>query len=137
MNAEHNHDHSGNCIGHCRAQRFAMDSHCVEQFEKEKAAIKSYEDGWDRWDGPIWPWRQTNDPQSQMKMENEWQGCCNTPSERVEQLTKVVSKKSVEPPRPTKPIGSVKWASPISSLWSARTNPLCPNCGMIGSSSCL
>lgn len=26
-----------------------------EAFEREKAAIKSYEEGWDRWDGPIWP----------------------------------------------------------------------------------
>ncbi|USP79303.1 hypothetical protein yc1106_06577 [Curvularia clavata] len=26
-----------------------------EAFEREKAAIISYEDGWDRWDGPIWP----------------------------------------------------------------------------------
>jgi hypothetical protein len=24
-------------------------------FEREKAAITSYEEGWDRWDGPIWP----------------------------------------------------------------------------------
>ncbi|KAF2713547.1 hypothetical protein K504DRAFT_462057 [Pleomassaria siparia CBS 279.74] len=24
-------------------------------FEREKAAIKSYEEGWDRWDGPVWP----------------------------------------------------------------------------------
>ncbi|MBO1765081.1 hypothetical protein JQN64_28330, partial [Escherichia coli] len=26
-----------------------------EAFEREKAAIISYEDGWDRWDGPVWP----------------------------------------------------------------------------------
>jgi hypothetical protein len=26
-----------------------------EAFEREKAAITSYEEGWDRWDGPIWP----------------------------------------------------------------------------------
>jgi len=24
-------------------------------FEREKAAITSYEEGWDRWDGPIYP----------------------------------------------------------------------------------
>jgi hypothetical protein len=24
-------------------------------FEREKAEITSYEQGWDRWDGPIWP----------------------------------------------------------------------------------
>jgi|TARA_R110002003_G_scaffold54_7_gene4726 hypothetical protein len=24
-------------------------------YEREKAAITSYEAGWDRWDGPIWP----------------------------------------------------------------------------------
>jgi hypothetical protein len=23
--------------------------------EREKTAITSYEEGWDRWDGPIWP----------------------------------------------------------------------------------
>ena len=26
-----------------------------EAFEREKAAITCYEEGWDRWDGPIWP----------------------------------------------------------------------------------
>jgi hypothetical protein len=26
-----------------------------EAFEREKAAITSYEEGWDRWDGPVWP----------------------------------------------------------------------------------
>lgn len=26
-----------------------------EAFEREKAAIVSYEEGWDRWDGPVWP----------------------------------------------------------------------------------
>jgi hypothetical protein len=31
-----------------------------EAFEHEKAAIKSYEDGWDEWDGPIWPWRRSH-----------------------------------------------------------------------------
>lgn len=24
-------------------------------FELEKASITSYEQGWDRWDGPVWP----------------------------------------------------------------------------------
>ena len=55
-----------------------MDSHCAAAFEAEKAAITSYEDGWDRWDGPVWPWRHTNVPAAaaQEKMENEWAGCC-------------------------------------------------------------
>lgn len=26
-----------------------------EAFEREKAAITCYEEGWDRWDGPVWP----------------------------------------------------------------------------------
>ncbi|KAF2471029.1 uncharacterized protein BDR25DRAFT_303580 [Lindgomyces ingoldianus] len=26
-----------------------------ESFEQEKAHITSYEEGWDRWDGPMWP----------------------------------------------------------------------------------
>jgi hypothetical protein len=26
-----------------------------QDFEREKAAITSYEEGWDRWDGPVWP----------------------------------------------------------------------------------
>lgn len=26
--------------------------------ELEKEGITSYEDGWDEWDGPIWPWRE-------------------------------------------------------------------------------
>lgn len=30
-------------------------------FEREKASIISYEDGWDEWDGPIWPWKQNNE----------------------------------------------------------------------------
>ncbi|KAF2196198.1 hypothetical protein GQ43DRAFT_445340, partial [Delitschia confertaspora ATCC 74209] len=29
-------------------------------FEAEKAAITSYEDGWDRWDGPVYPYKQRN-----------------------------------------------------------------------------
>jgi hypothetical protein len=27
----------------------------TEAFERELAALTAYEDGWDRWDGPIWP----------------------------------------------------------------------------------
>jgi hypothetical protein len=74
---------TGCCVGHCRAQRFAMDSHYAAHFEKEKAAIKSYEDGWDEWDGPIWPWRETNNPQAQQKLEDEYQGCCRTPTDNT------------------------------------------------------
>lgn len=72
------HNHASCRMGHVRAQRLAMDSYRDELFEKEKTAIKSYEDGWDDWDGPIWPWRETNQPQAQQKLENAYQGCCNT-----------------------------------------------------------
>ena len=27
----------------------------TEAFERELAALTAYEDGWDRWDGPVWP----------------------------------------------------------------------------------
>lgn len=70
------HTRTSSCTGHCRAQRFAMDSWSSQAYEAEKAAITSYEDGWDRWDGPIWPWRHTNIPQSSQNLENEWAGCC-------------------------------------------------------------
>ncbi|KKY20207.1 hypothetical protein UCDDS831_g05008 [Diplodia seriata] len=32
-------------------------------FEAEKAAITSYEENWDSWDGPVWDWRSTNKPE--------------------------------------------------------------------------
>lgn len=64
-----------------------MDYYCSEQYEKEKAAITSYEEGWDRWDGPIWPWRQTNQPEEQ---EEEWQGCCTPPSETGRSLAELL-----------------------------------------------
>lgn len=46
--------------GYCRAQEAALRSNCKAAYEEEKASIKAYEDGWDDWDGPIWPWRQTD-----------------------------------------------------------------------------
>jgi len=58
-----------------------MNYYCSEQYEKEQAAIKSYEEGWDRWDGPIWPWRETNFTEAQ---ENAWQGCCCAPTHEEE-----------------------------------------------------
>ncbi|KAF2182564.1 hypothetical protein K469DRAFT_711742, partial [Zopfia rhizophila CBS 207.26] len=33
-------------------QKFSL---AEESFEREKAQIASYEEGWDRWDGPMWP----------------------------------------------------------------------------------
>jgi hypothetical protein len=30
----------------------------AETFEEEKSHIISYEDGWDEWDGPIWPYKE-------------------------------------------------------------------------------
>lgn len=38
-----------------------------EGLEREKAAITSYEDGWDEWDGPIWPWRETSTEKIELK----------------------------------------------------------------------
>jgi len=49
---------SKECLGHCRAGQVAVqDSIAKAAYEMEKASIKSYEDGWDDWDGPIWPWK--------------------------------------------------------------------------------
>lgn len=64
--------HSGTCPGHIRAQRFALQSCCRTAYEREKAAIKSYEDGWDRWDGPVWPM----DNNLSAEQELHWEGCC-------------------------------------------------------------
>jgi hypothetical protein len=50
-----------------------MDYSDTEAYEREKAAITSYEDGWDAWDGPVWPWRQTNISATQ---EEHFDGCC-------------------------------------------------------------
>ncbi|KAF2803754.1 uncharacterized protein BDZ99DRAFT_162085 [Mytilinidion resinicola] len=141
--------HAGCCMGHCRAQRFAMDSHCAAAFEKEKATIKAYEDGWDNWDGPIWPWRETNKPQAQQKLEDEYQGCCSTPEQttintcesnistqpstmtdlsialaNVHQL-----KPSADSSRPSRPASLGGSVSSSSSLWSSRTTSPCPTCG--------
>ncbi|KAF2500332.1 hypothetical protein BU16DRAFT_244039 [Lophium mytilinum] len=124
--------HAGCCMGHCRAQRFAMDSHCAVAFEKEKASIKAYEDGWDEWDGPIWPWRETNNPEAQQKLENEYQGCCSTPEQHTIDTTLANAHQpqthtdSLRPTRPASVAGSV---SPSSSLWSSRTTSPCPTCG--------
>lgn len=40
------------------AQIISSPTQDQEEFEREKAAIHAYEDGWDEWDGPIYPWRQ-------------------------------------------------------------------------------
>ncbi|OCK80542.1 hypothetical protein K432DRAFT_392950 [Lepidopterella palustris CBS 459.81] len=138
MTDQNHHNHASCCMGHVRAQRCAMDSHCAALFEKEKASIKSYEDGWDEWDGPIWPWRETNNPEGQQKMENEYQGCCNTPPEKVAMLTQAISQKAqphIESPHPARPTSSCGSASPTSSLWSSRTASPCPTCGRGASSS--
>ncbi|KAF4305371.1 hypothetical protein GTA08_BOTSDO06531 [Botryosphaeria dothidea] len=106
--------------GHCRAQRFEMDAlNARAAWEAEKAAIVSYEDGWDRWDGPIWPWRETNKPASQQKKEN------NTTT--------------LAPPRPelsrsssTNSIGS---ATSGASLWTQGSTHACSRCGHGGATS--
>jgi hypothetical protein len=38
-----------------------------ETFELEKATITSYEEGWDEWDGPVWPWRQSDTKTIELK----------------------------------------------------------------------
>lgn len=46
------------CLGHVRAQEIAVRSDAAKfAYEMEKASIKGYEEGWDRWDGPVWPYR--------------------------------------------------------------------------------
>jgi len=64
--------HDPTCPGHVRAQRHELQSCCRAAYEQEKAAIKSYEDGWDRWDGPIWP----NENNLSTEQELHWDGCC-------------------------------------------------------------
>ena len=39
----------------------------ISIFEYEKAAITSYEEGWDEWDGPIWPWRRSSTETIELK----------------------------------------------------------------------
>ena len=80
-----NQAHAGTCIGHCRAQRFALDYaphcdlirptpyYCTEQYEKDKAALTSYEEGW----------VQTFNSEAQAKLEDDYEGCCNTPPEQA------------------------------------------------------
>lgn len=47
------------CLGHVRAQEIAVRSDAAKiAYEMEKASIKGYEEGWDRWDGPVWPYRK-------------------------------------------------------------------------------
>ncbi|OCL10232.1 hypothetical protein AOQ84DRAFT_375096 [Glonium stellatum] len=129
------HSHAGCRMGHVRAQRFAMDSHYDDLFEKEKAAIKSYEDGWDDWDGPIWPWRETNHSQTQQKLENEYQGCCNAdagvgvPAHSTTEKLQPCSKSS----SPALSTSSNDPVSPHSPLWGSRTTSHCPNCGRVTS----
>ncbi|KAF2121855.1 hypothetical protein BDV96DRAFT_593816 [Lophiotrema nucula] len=132
-------DHS---IGHCRAQRFALTSQWNEQYEKEKASIKAYEDGWDRWDGPIWPWRHTNHLQhSDESFEEHWVGCCDSPLADDEVVAKIVTAKSNElpvqysPPRPASTLSASTISTVNSSVNSPLWNSCCPKCGRSGSSS--
>lgn len=39
----------------CAPMRLTPPTATEEAFEREKAAVTSYEQGWDRWDGPVWP----------------------------------------------------------------------------------
>lgn len=129
MSSEHqhqNHDHAGSCIGHCRAQRSALNYYCTEQYEKDKAAIKSYEDGWDRWDGPIWPWRHTNRTEAQAKLEDTWEGCCTTPPEQDDILATsfpTQSETTRTRPAPPSPV-----SNPKKSLWHSNSL-ICSKCG--------
>jgi hypothetical protein len=150
-----NQTHAGTCVGHCRAQRFALDCaphcdliraipyYCTEQYEKDKAALTSYEEGWDRWDGPVWPWRQTNYPEVQAKLEDEYEGCCNTPPEQENILgtlshefesrtiaddtiaTSFLSACETSRARPAPSVSAPK----APSLWHSTSNSSCPTCG--------
>ena len=124
MPQDPNAKHAGSCIGHCRAQRQALNYYCTEQYEKEKAAITSYEEGWDRWDGPIWPWRETNRSEAQ---DDEWAGCCNSPDEKVVIVTTPLAEEKRPQSVRTESSGSAHSTS--SSLWHPRTERFCAACG--------
>lgn len=82
-------------------------------FEAEKAAITSYEENWDSWDGPIHDWRATNKPS----------------------VAPVAATKSLEAlKRPTlvrndSSCSSIKTMSSETSEWHASATPACIKCG--------
>ncbi|KAF2707439.1 hypothetical protein K504DRAFT_411668 [Pleomassaria siparia CBS 279.74] len=127
-----NQDHAGSCAGHCRAQRFALDYYCTPQSENDKAALASFEEGWDRWDKPIWSERHTNDAEAQAKLEDTWEGCCNTPAEQASILaTESLTPTEMETSRTRLTSPSVSAAPKKTiSLWQSRksSKSQCPNC---------
>jgi hypothetical protein len=137
--------HAGTCVGHCRAQRFALDYaphcdlirptpyYCTEQYEKDKAALTSYEEGW----------IQTFNSEAQAKLEDDYEGCCNTPPEQENILgtlsheiksrtiandTTATSFLTENETSRTRPAPSVS-ASKAPSLWHSTSNSQCPTCG--------
>ncbi|KAK0609860.1 hypothetical protein DIS24_g12181 [Lasiodiplodia hormozganensis] len=107
--------------GHCRAQRFEMDAlNARAAWEAEKAAIVSYEDGWDRWDGPIWPWRETNKPMSQQKKENN---NSNLAAPQRPELSRSSS------------TNSITSSTSTASLWTNSAAHTCSRCGHGGATS--
>ncbi|PSN62542.1 hypothetical protein BS50DRAFT_577448 [Corynespora cassiicola Philippines] len=113
MSAEHH-------TGHCRAQRVALDFYCTEQCGKPKPNSTSCEG---------WPWRQTIDMTLQ---EDNWQGCCSSPVEKVEAIfsrrsgdEEVHSQSSSGTTTP-----SARSASPC--LWNSTSSTPCATCGRKG-----
>lgn len=78
-------------------------------FEAEKAAITSYEENWDSWDGPIWDWRSTNKPE-----------VANKAVETLKRPTLV---------RNTTSCSSIRTISSETSEWHASATPACTKCG--------
>ncbi|KAF2084590.1 hypothetical protein K490DRAFT_59556 [Saccharata proteae CBS 121410] len=127
------------CMGHCRAQRFAMDSRVQAAFEAEKAAITSYEENWDSWDGPVWPYRTTA---KAALNEDDYQGCCTPPAEIVDTkpattittTSENTEKTTLQVPRPqvTRAGSSLSITSTTSntstgSLWHCGMSAPCPS----------
>ncbi|KAK7710541.1 hypothetical protein SLS57_008308 [Botryosphaeria dothidea] len=79
-------------------------------FEAEKAAITSYEENWDSWDGPVWDWRSTNKPEAP----------ANKSLEALKRPALV---------RASTSCSSIQTISSESSEWHASATPACTQCG--------
>jgi len=139
-------------LGHCRAQRCAMDSRCQAAYEAEKAAIKSYEENWDDWDGPIYPYSHRGvrpelqkSPLCSEQFETQYEGCCGLPQGVQPVLGNHVLSNQIQrphtPPREKmeRPASSESvnsgTSSGSSSLWQSRSTSPCPTCGRCGGNS--
>jgi hypothetical protein len=118
--------HSPNCPGHCRAQRCKLESCCKDNFEAEKAAIQSYEDGWDRWDGPLYPYKCNDCTEAQEEHYDE--GCCDDEQTDVKApATTINIVKPVERPESRSSTSS----GSSQGLWQSRSTTPCPTCGRV------